>query len=52
LVGTLAKTFLLRPAYSFFSMLAEIGGYFGLFLGVSVANLAELLVNKLDRKRE
>ena len=37
-------------SYTFLSLLAEIGGYFGLFLGISVnqvSNLAELAIIKL-----
>ena len=38
-------------SYTFLSLLAEIGGYFGLFLGISInqiSNLAEMALTKFQ----
>ena len=34
-----------RPAYTFLELIAEVGGYVGLFLGVSINQLFNLLSN-------
>ena len=36
--------------YTFLSLMAEIGGYVGLFLGYSILNLAEVVVRILQKK--